>query len=99
MIITLAARTLRRRKPDAAVGWCVRLDWPDGTHCLGLYRTTEAAARDRLPGLRRFWAPGPVRPESYRVVPISRHDCRLHAHRPLCASPSCPGGDHAGSIR
>jgi hypothetical protein len=89
MIFTLPART-RRRAPDAAVGWCVRLGWPDGTHSIGLYRTTEAAARDRVAGLRRFWAPGPVRPVGYGVVPISRHDCRLHAHRPRCASPDCP---------
>jgi hypothetical protein len=27
------------------------------------------------------------------VVPISRHDCRLHAHRPRCASPDCPTGE------
>ena len=91
MIFTLPART-RRRPSAAAVGWCVRLDWPDGTHSLGLYRATETAAARHVPGLRRYWAPGPIRPVRYRVVPISRHDCRLHAHRPGCASPDCPTG-------
>jgi hypothetical protein len=93
MIFTLPARTRRRRTPDVAVGWCVRIDWPDGTHSLGGYRATQTEAARRVPGLRRFWAPGPVRPDGYRVVPISRHDCYLHAHRPRCAAPDCPTGE------
>jgi hypothetical protein len=84
--MTLTLPRLRR----TAVGWCIRMDWPDGTHCLVAFATTHHAADRRLPGLRRFWARGPLRPDRYRVVAISRHDWRLHAHRPYCASPSCP---------
>ena len=89
MIFTLPTRT-RRRPCAGAVGWCVRMDWPDGTHSLTLYRPTATDAAHQLPRLQRYWAPGPVRPERYRVVPISRHDWRLHAHRPRCTSPDCP---------
>jgi hypothetical protein len=89
MILTLPHRY---RTPAAAVGWCVRMDWPDGTHSLALYRDTQTAAAHRVPGLQRFWAPGPVRPDRYQVVPISRHDWRLHARRPRCAAPDCPIG-------
>ena len=87
MILTLPGRAHPR---ISAAGSCVRMDWPDGTHSLALYRAAETAARDRLPGLRRFWAAGAVRPDRYRIVEISRHDWRLHARRPLCASPDCP---------
>jgi hypothetical protein len=95
MIVTLP----HRRRTRAAVGWCVRMDWPDGTHSLVAFATTHTAAARRLPGLRRFWAPGPLRPDSHRVVRISRHDWRLHTHRPRCASPSCPAGDPIGVSR
>ena len=93
MIITLPAwvpshrpRTARR----TSVGWCVRMDWPDGTHSLTGYGTTHTAAARRVPGLRRYWSRGPAAPAGYRVVAISRHDWRLHARRPRCASPDCP---------
>ena len=98
MIFTFPAR-IRRRPPAVPVGWCVRLDWPDGTHSLGLYRATETAAVRRVTALRRSWAPGPIRPVHYQVVPISRHDCHLHAHRPGCASPDCPTGAPARAPR
>jgi hypothetical protein len=88
-----------RRRTQAAAGWCVRMDWPDGTHCLVGFATTYPAAARRLPGLRRFWARGPVRPDRYQVVPVSRHDWRLHAHRPHCTSPSCPTTTSAGVPR
>lgn len=93
MIVTLPGRSGRRTAPDVVVGWCVRMDWPDGTHSLTLFRPTQAAATDRLPGLRRYWAPGPVRPRRYRVVQVSHHDWRLHGRRPRCTAPDCPGGD------
>ena len=87
MTLTLPPRD---RPPTVAAGWCVRLDWPDATHSFALYLATENGAAQRLAGLQRFWAPGPVRPDRYRVVPISRHDWQLHARRPRCASPDCP---------
>jgi hypothetical protein len=95
MIVTLPTR--RRPAPALAVGWCVRMDWPPGadgvaTHSLVGFATTHRGAARRLPGLRRSWARGPLRPAGYRVVEISRHDWRLHAHRPRCASPGCPTG-------
>ena len=94
MIFTLPAviRGYRPGRAATAAGWCVRLDWPDGTHCLVAFATTHPAAARRLPGLLRYWARGPVRPDRYRVVEISRHDWRLHAHRHGCAAPDCPTG-------
>jgi hypothetical protein len=68
------------------------MDWPDGTHSLVGFGATRPAAALRMPGLRRFWARGPVRPDAYRVVVVSRHDWRLHARRHRCASPDCPEG-------
>jgi hypothetical protein len=73
------------------------MDWPDGTHSLVGFGTTPTAASRRLPGLRRFWARGPLPPDNYRVVGISRHDWRLHARRHRCASPDCPTAAPAGA--
>jgi hypothetical protein len=94
MMFALPA-VIRGHRPGhapTAAGWCVRMNWPDGTHCLVAFATTRRAAARRLPGLQHYWARGPLSPGRYQVVPISRHDWRLHAHRPGCASPDCPTG-------
>ena len=72
------------------VGWCVRLDWPDGTHHLVAHRWSRGAARRAATGLERYWARGPVAPVTCMVVPVSRHDWRLHRFRPDCRAPDCP---------
>ena len=79
-----------RWRRAARVGWCVRLDWADGTHHLVAQRWSRGAARRAAAGLERYWARGPVAPVSCVVVPVSRHDWRLHRFRPDCRAPDCP---------
>jgi hypothetical protein len=79
------------------VGWCVRLDWPDGTHTLAAFHSGRARADHAIDGLARYWSAGPLSPTGYRVVAVSRHDWRLHAHRRRCAGPDCPTPDHPTS--
>ena len=82
------ARAGRRRA--ARVGWCVRLDWADGTHHLVAHRWTRRSTIRAATGLDRYWVRGPVAPVSCVVVPVSRHDWRLHRFRPDCRAPDCP---------
>jgi hypothetical protein len=76
------------------VGWCVRLDWPDGSHDLTAYRADAAPAVRAATVATTYWSHSPVRPVSCTVVPVSRHDWRLHRDRGGCRAPDCP--DTAG---
>ena len=81
--------------PDAApadgpVGWAVRMDWADGTHAIVGFTRRHARAQRRQKALIRWWAPGPARPCSYRVVAIRREQWRRHINLPMCARPECP---------
>lgn len=74
------------------VGWCVRLDWPDGSHDLTAYRAAPAVRAATV--ATTYWSHSPVRPVSCTVVPVSRHDWPLHRDRGGCRAPDCP--DAAG---
>lgn len=78
------------RRGKVRVGWCVRLDWPDGTHHLVAYRAGRSGARRAAAGLERYWSRGQVAPVSCGVVAVSRHDWRLHRFRTGCRAPDCP---------
>jgi hypothetical protein len=75
-------------------GWCVRLEWPDGSHSMAGWSRAQAKALRRAEKMGQFWAAGPTRPRRIMVVQISRHDWRLHARRDFCRAPDCPG--HVG---
>lgn len=71
-------------------GWCVRLQWPNGTHDLGAWRPTAEAARRTLAGMRRYWSrPGLMRPVGYTVVASTRQTVVNHC-RTGCREPGCP---------
>ena len=80
-------------------GWCVRLDWPDGSHDLTAYRAGAAPAGRAAAAAAAFWSHGPVRPLSCTVVPVSRHDWRLHRIREGCRAPDCPKTSGTGGRR
>jgi hypothetical protein len=71
-------------------GFAVRLDWPDGTHDLGEFRRSLAAAQRRRDAAAGYWRRGPLRPVACSVVVTSRREVRLHARRWECRSPDCP---------
>ena len=90
------------RRGRVRVGWCVRLDWSNGTHHLVAYRTSRRAARRAAAGLARYWSRGQAAPVSCAVVAVSRHDWRLHRFRDGCRAPDCPAPtdhDPTGSAR
>ncbi len=72
-------------------GWCVRLDWADGTHAMAGWNRSHPKVTRRAKKMAQFWARGPVSPSGISVVEISEHDWRLHANRPSCRAPDCPG--------
>ena len=94
-MITAIRRALGIRPARSwEVGFCVRLDWPDGSHDLTAYRAYAAPAVRAATVATTYWSHSPVRPVSCTVVPVSRHDWRLHRDRGGCRAPDCP--DTAG---
>lgn len=81
------------------VGWCVRLDWPDGSHDLTAYRTAPAPALRAAAVATTYWSHSPVRPVSCSAVPVSRHDWRLHRDRGGCRAPDCPDTSTPSTVR
>lgn len=99
MIAALRATLGVVRRGSVRMGWCVRLDWSDGSHHLVAYRAGRSGARRAAIGLERYWSRGRVAPVSCLVVPVSRHDWRLHRFRSGCRAPDCPTNTDPDSDR
>src|SRR4051812_14099620 len=80
---------VRRMEPWEA-GYAVRRDWPDGSHDLVGFRSVSAKLGGFIRRDRAYWRRGPLRPDRWTVVVVSRRDFDLHAARPGCRSPDCP---------
>ena len=76
-------------------GLAVRREWPDGCHELVGFSGDVAQVERFLRRDRAYWTRGPVRPESWEVVLVSRRDFSLHAARPDCRAPDCPSAADA----
>ena len=80
------SRQLRTWEP----GYAVRRDWPDGSHELIGFRSAAASLGGFIRRDRAYWQRGPLRPDRWTVVVVSRRDFDLHSARPGCRSPDCP---------
>jgi hypothetical protein len=78
-------------------GYAARREWADGSHDLVGFRWTEASAAKFVDRDRWYWRRGPVRPQSWELVLVSRRDFDLHAGRDGCRSPGCPTASDTAS--
>lgn len=84
-------------EPQPAGGWlprgtgyCVRVDWADGSHdFFGWTRSLKRAER-LLDRDRRFWRHGPYRPSRHQVVILSEAAWRSHPSSAKCKAQECP---------
>jgi hypothetical protein len=74
------------------LGYAVRTDWPDGSHLIFGWRPTWRAAGRLILRDRRYWRPGPLRPDTWAVVITTRTATRAHPRDDRCRSPDCPLG-------
>jgi hypothetical protein len=79
------------RRESWRAGFCVRRDWPDGTHEYVRFYPTRAEAGWATLADWAYWRRSHYRP-SCSMVEISGRDFRLHGRRRDCRAPDCPLG-------
>ena len=72
-------------------GYCVRMNWPDGTHAFHGWTTRSWLARWRLSSAQNYWRRGPARPTRYQLVAIRKADWQQPGHY-RCQAPTWPPG-------
>lgn len=75
-----------------AVGFTVRMDWPDRSHDLVGFHASPGAAQRLAARISDFWHAEPMKP-ACSPVEVSHRDWMLHRRRHSCRSPDCPRAD------
>ena len=72
------------------LGWCVRRDWPDGSHDLFGWHPDRGRSVAAISADESRWATQAVRP-GHRVILFNQWS--WWRHRDGCRNRGCPGGD------